>query len=293
MTLRASLGALVDQTDAAARLATDPAHFVQPYRDRPRDAEIAGVFAAQLAYGRVDLFRPVLQRLFERMDDVGGPRAFVDAGPRVEALRDLNYRWNRPIDFAGMSHALRRVCAEHGSLAHAFAAPDARAALELGVGHLRGAAAATAPDWWGRRATFDELPRGLRNWLSLPSGGSACKRWNLYLRWMVRPATEGIDLGHWSAPTPAGLIMPLDTHVHRLAQFLGLSERKSADWRAAARITDALRALDPVDPVRFDFALAHLGISGDCAGGRDGRICPSCPLEALCVAPPVERRGRG
>jgi uncharacterized protein (TIGR02757 family) len=293
MTLKPTLERLIAQTDVRARMRTDPIHFVRPYADRPRDAEIAGVFASQLAYGRVSSFRPVLEDLFGRLDDAGGPRAFVEDYHPDDAraqLAGLQYRFNRPVDFVGMTAALSCVLNQHGTLASAFAAPDAAASLTRGVGALRQAAVATSESWMGSRAKgHKDLPAGLRYWLSTPQNGSACKRWNLFLRWMVRPTTEGIDLGLWPAPRPSGLVIPLDTHVHRLAGFLGLTHRGTANWRTAEQITAALRQLDPQDPVRFDFALAHLGISGACRGGRDPAICPACPLDPLCTADPISR----
>ncbi len=138
---------------------------------------------------------------------------------------------------------------------------------------------------------FAEQPRGLRYLLPSPDGGSACKRWNLFLRWMVRPPREGVDLGIWTTWSPAGLVMPLDVHVHRVSRFLGLTTRNDTSWRTAEAITDALRRLDPEDPVRFDFALAHLGISGDCRGHHDPEVCASCPLEPVCTA--LSPRGAG
>lgn len=94
-----------------------------------------------------------------------------------------------------------------------------------------------------------------------PESGSACKRMNLFLRWMVRPA-DGLDLGLWKSLSPSRLIIPLDTHISRIAHQLGLTKRTSGDWRTAEEITESLRHFDPEDPLRYDFALCHLGISG-------------------------------
>jgi uncharacterized protein (TIGR02757 family) len=102
----------------------------------------------------------------------------------------------------------------------------------------------------------------------------------MLLRWMVRPA-EGIDLGLWRLPARA-LVLPLDTHTHRIARYVGLTARNDASWRTAVEITDALAMLDPLDPVRFDFALAHLGISGQCRREYDAEICTRCALFPVC-----------
>ena len=114
-----------------------------------------------------------------------------------------------------------------------------------------------------------------------PASGSACKRLCMFLRWMVRPA-DGIDLGLWDGVSAAQLIIPVDTHISRISRYLGLTKRKAADWRMAQEITSALRVFDPADPVKYDFSLAHLGISDGC-DGKDARSCMSCPIVGICA----------
>jgi uncharacterized protein (TIGR02757 family) len=113
----------------------------------------------------------------------------------------------------------------------------------------------------------------------------------MLLRWMVRRGEP--DLGLWTHLDPAGLVIPVDTHVFRVAGFLGLTTRRAPDWRAAEEVTAALRALCPADPLRYDFALAHLGISGRCRGRRDDDICPACPLVRGCRVGGREAGGAG
>ena len=115
-----------------------------------------------------------------------------------------------------------------------------------------------------------------------PASGSACKRLCMYLRWMVRPA-DGIDLGLWREVSAAKLVIPVDAHIQRISRYLGLTNRKQADWRMAREITQALRRLDPADPVKYDFSLCHLGISEGC-DGRDRVRCTACPINELCTA---------
>jgi uncharacterized protein (TIGR02757 family) len=106
---------------------------------------------------------------------------------------------------------------------------------------------------------------------------------NLYLRWMVRRTSP--DLGLWTFVDPAKLVMPVDTHVHRIATFLGLNDRKSADWKTARALTDRLARFDPSDPVRYDFALCRLGILDLCSRKRRKENCDVCLLRDACRFP--------
>ena len=121
-----------------------------------------------------------------------------------------------------------------------------------------------------------------------PAGGSACKRLNLFLRWMVR--RDAVDLGIWSGLPASRLVVPLDTHVSRVGRCLRLTRHRSPGWAMARDLTDSLRRIDPGDPVRYDFSLCHLGMMDACGFGRpqrDGR----CPLRGLC-RPGGRRRPR-
>ncbi len=259
--------------DLGARVDRDPVRFPMRYAtqverggragaERRADVEIAAVYASQLAFGRVDLFGPVLERLFAEMDAAGGPAAWCRdcAAGRKDAGDPLVYRWFSRRDFVALGVALARVQAAEG-LAQAFTT------LEGGIARLRALAPMSAGG-----------PH-FATWFAAPSGGSACKRWCMFLRWMVR--REAPDLGVWSHFEPAMLTMPVDTHVLRIAQLTGLTARKTADWKTAVEITDRLRAYAPADPTRFDFALAHLGISAGCTG-EESPSCEGCALKLVC-----------
>lgn len=240
------------------------------------DIEIAGVYAALLAFGRVDLFGAVLDRLFRIMDDAGGPHAWVldfDAG-RAAALEQIHYRWFRPEDFVLLTRTMQAVYRRHAGLEELFQAPEPSLKPALGgaINVLRGLVPGTPS-------------RAFGTWLPHPDEGSACKRWLMFLRWMVR--RDGVDVGVWSVLSPRDLVIPLDTHVMRISGFLGLTDRHTPNWATAEDVTASLRRYDPEDPVRFDFALAHLGISGACRGFRDPAVCAQCPLDRLCSASEV------
>jgi uncharacterized protein (TIGR02757 family) len=109
----------------------------------------------------------------------------------------------------------------------------------------------------------------------------------LLLRWMSRPA-DGVDLGLWDVPT-SRLLVPVDVHIHKLSRNLGFTRRKNVSWRAAEEITQALRAFDPEDPVKYDFSLCHLGMLQRCPSRRDPVRCEGCGIQAVCVH--WQRRG--
>lgn len=267
MSLARALEQLVASTDLQTRLGRDPVRFARRYV-QPEDQEVAAFFASQLAFGRVASFAAPLDLILGEADAAGGPRAWLeDFDPaRASVLGSLNYRWIWPQDFVAITVGLQTLLRD-GPLSAAFSGPSAREILISGVGAL----AARTPS----------RTRGARSFLASPSAGSACKRWCMFLRWMVRP-DDGIDLGLWTHLDPSMLVTPLDTHVHRIALLTGLTERKTANWQTAEDVTRSLRAIDHRDPVRFDFALAHLGISGGCTGRFEAEVCPACALRSLC-----------
>ena len=123
----------------------------------------------------------------------------------------------------------------------------------------------------------------LRFFFPSPSSGSACKRLNLYLRWMVRRG-DNIDLGLWKDIPPSKLIIPLDTHIARISRLIGLTAKKSPGWSMAEDITESLRRLDPKDPIKYDFAICRLGILEECTAKKDPKKCKVCRIEAVCIA---------
>jgi len=269
--------------DKRARLASDPVELPRRYAD-PADQEVAGLFAAALAYGRADLFKPQVERVLSVMG--ASPARFCAAfarAPDPRAFAGFRYRFNVPEDVAALAAAIGHLRGEHRSLGGRFAELLRRARGEAEP--LRHALAGLARELReappARALLRGRGPRGLAHLLPDARLAGACKRWNLYLRWMVRGPDE-IDLGAWKGVSAAELVVPLDTHVARIARCLGLTERRDMSWRTAAEITASLRRLDPRDPVRFDFALCHLGMSGACPAPPRAARCATCPLRAFC-----------
>jgi uncharacterized protein (TIGR02757 family) len=246
------LRGIADRPDPR-RLDRDPLGLVREARDK----ETAALLGALLAFGNARSIRTSLKAALEA----------VDRGRRLG--RGFRHRWIGGEDLDRLLDRVRDARARHGSLEDLF--------LEGDRGDLGEALDRFATALRGPRPT-----RGLRFLLPRPKDGSACKRPLLFLRWVVRDRDE--DLGLWRRVDPARLVVPLDTHVHRIAYWLGLTSRRTPSWRTALEVTASLREADPGDPVRFDFALAHLGILGDCPRSPLASKCTPCPLRPWCRA---------
>jgi len=275
--LRRKLDALYDEFNRADS-AHDPVHLVRPYPD-PADREVAGFLAAGLAFGRVASLMASIRYALDRMQP--GPAAFVrrfHPARDAAALETFTHRWIRGVDLAALLWILRAMLETSGSLEQFFlagldpSAADVREALESFSSRARQI---------DLRPVYGRRPRSPRVtfFFPRPSTGSACKRLNLFLRWMVR--RDAIDLGVWSRVPASQLVIPLDTHVVRVGRCLGLTRYKSPGWRMAADITASLREIDPADQVRYDFALCHVGMHGLCGFGRRGGD-QKCPLRGIC-----------
>ncbi len=264
----------------------DPIQIVRRYPD-PRDQEIVGFLAAGLAFGRV----AGVMRSLRIVTDVLGPRpaSFVRSfEPRRDgaALGDFTHRWIRGMDLVAVLWVLRQMLEHAGSVEKFFLAGHDPRAADIGPG--LDAFARRALDLDLREVSRRRRVSGIRYFFSRPSSGSACKRLNLFLRWMVR--RDAVDLGVWSALPASQLIVPLDIHVIRVGQCLRLTRYRTPGWRMAAEITASLRLLDPEDPVKYDFSLCHLGMAGECGFSREQRDV-RCPLRGVCR--PGARRPRG
>ncbi len=275
--------AAFDHAEAAA----DPIEMARRYSD-PADREIAAFIAASLAFGRV---ASVLQSI-ERMLDVMGrsPAAFVagfDPCSDSHLFEALGHRWARGGDLAALVAIIKAMIDARGSIEAFFLngydgqAPDVGPALEAFSSSAlqMPTAGATA------NVPYARAVPGVRYFFPRPSSGSACKRLNLFLRWMVRK--DAVDFGLWTRVAPSKLIIPLDTHVIRVSRCLRLTTCATPGWRMAAEITASLRQLDVADPVKYDFSLCHIGMMDACGFSRPYRD-ERCPLRGLCR--PVSRR---
>ncbi len=257
---------------------TDPVWFAHKFPSKP-DQEVVGFIASALAFGRV---QSVLNSIAGMLDVMGSsPAAFVrDFDPDRDRKRfdHLVHRWTNGADFAALVWVLHQMIERSGSIEGFFVEGLPTEAIDVSEGLQSFSTRALAMDMrpvYGRRK-----PRpGVAYFFSRPSSGGACKRLNLFLRWMVRH--DQVDLGVWSRVKPSQLIVPLDTHIIRIGRCVGLTRYTSPGWRMAVDITAALRRLDPDDPARFDFSMCHLGMMNGCGFEKDFADS-RCPLRGVC-----------
>jgi uncharacterized protein (TIGR02757 family) len=262
-------------------LANDPLSFCHRYTS-PADQEVAALIAAVFAYGSVKVIKGSLARIFSIMGD--SPAGFVDrfdSQKKWQFCSGFRHRFNNEDDLVALFWAIRQLRKQQGSIEGFFNQFHATDAVTVEQA-LNGFCAAVLKFDYGPVFGSRELPStsSFRFLFPAPQAGSACKRLCMFLRWVVRPA-DGIDLGLWQQVRPAQLIIPVDRHIERIGQMLGLTTRRTPDWKMACEITAALRLLDPDDPVKYDFSLCHLGISEGCSG-RKSSICLNCPVAGLC-----------
>lgn len=247
------LDRLVAHFETPAFIANDPISLPHGFED-PRDQEVIGLYAALLAWGRRETVLRKMLDLCERMRFQ--PYRFVrDFDPERDAdrLKGFKHRTFQPADAYWLTNNLGRLLRRSNTLEDLF------------VQHLKSEDAHVGPAIQGFSESImqahPETPSRLRKHLARPETGSACKRLNMFLRWMVRPGP--VDLGIWSRISPRRLMLPLDVHAGRQARKLGMLERAYDDWRACEELTERCRRFSSKDPARYDFAFFGLGMYGD------------------------------
>jgi len=262
-------------------LANDPLSFCHRFSD-PADREVAAVIAAAFAYGGIKIILRTLETIFAELGP--SPRSYVESlnpGRALEAFSGFRHRFNDGRDLVALLWGIRLMIEDAGSVNAFFLRFHDAAAKDI-TSSLNGySSAALALDY---RPVFGSAAAPAGSYFPFlfpaPAAGSACKRLCMFLRWVVRPE-DGIDLGIWRGVSPSRLVIPVDTHISRICTYLGFTGRTSADWRMACEITAALRRMDPADPVKYDFSLAHLGISEGCRGA-DPLRCLTCAIRGIC-----------
>ena len=254
-------------------IADDPISVIRPLARDPLRAEIAGVFASTLAIGNTTAIRASLRRLFGLFDnDLGRLVDPARAEERARRLRSFRHRWIRGDQLDHLAGVLAEYYADHRTLESAFLSgyePGGFAGGLDSLSHvLRGSRRAPP----GYRALFPS---------PLARPASPCKRLTLFVRWMTRARYP--DLGVWTRVPTGALMVPLDQHVYWIAYHLGLTSRRTRSWATVEEVSEALRRIDPLDPVKYDFVLCHTGISGDCPKHRDLAVCGPCSVRPDCL----------
>jgi uncharacterized protein (TIGR02757 family) len=228
----------------------DPLEFLHSYQE-PSDREIVGLIAASLAYGRVAQIISSVSFILDKMGP--SPREFLESVSRRTLSRSFTgfkHRFTTTEELIDFMLGIQQVIRTDGTLHRCFLKwhdpddPDTVQALQSFVDAIR--------------SSMGSRDNSL---LPCPAKMSACKRLHLFLRWMIRK--DEVDPGGWRNVSPSKLIIPLDTHMHRIGLLLGMTQRKQSDLKTALEITREFRKIVPDDPVKYDFALTRLGIRDD------------------------------
>ncbi len=214
---------------------------------KKQDIEIAGFFAAVFAWGNRTTIISKGKELLQRMNN--SPYAFITGhtAKDLKSLKGFTHRTFNEDDLYYFIESLHHHYSKYDSLESAFF-PGRNYSVAQGLVHFK-----------NYFFSAEHLKRTEKH-ISSPLQKSTCKRLNMFLRWMVRKDSNGVDFGLWKNISPSQLICPIDVHVARVAKKLGLLKRKQVDWLAATELTGALCQLDKDDPVKYDFALFNLGV---------------------------------
>jgi uncharacterized protein (TIGR02757 family) len=246
--LKEFLDSKVQQFNQPRFIENDPILIPHQYKKK-QDIEIAGLFAAVLAWGQRKTIIRKCHELLVMMDN--DPHSFIlnHKLKDLKVLENFKHRTFNGTDILYFVEALRSIYKEHASLEKVFSVSQDEKTIEQGLINFH-----------HRFFSLENFPARTKKHLSTPERKSTCKRLVMYFRWMVRNDNKGVDFGLWKSISPSQLVCPCDLHVDRVARKLKLIKRKQTDWETALELTDNLRKLDPVDPIKYDFALFGLGI---------------------------------
>lgn len=270
MNLKQTLDRLYNTYNFKDRILHDPIEFPYQYK-RPEDIEVSGFIASCFAYGRVDMFKPVVKKILSIMGE--SPYDFIrifDVRRHGRLFYGIKYRFNKTNDVIALMYIIHEVIREYDTIEACFKSfyKDS----DANIGSALSGLIFYMQEIDVSKLFYEKVPsHGFLQFFPTP-GISACKRMNLFLRWMIRD--RDIDFGIWKGIPKNKLIIPLDTHIARISRCLGFTKRKSQDWKMAVEITESLKRLDPEDPLKYDFALCHQGISKICSKMN----CGECSL---------------
>ena len=273
--IKAVLGKLYAKYNHRELIKPDPLQFVYNY-SRPADMEIAGLLAASLAYGRVKQIEKNLNDLFGRMG--ASPCEFVISFDKAgrEKLGSFKHRFTTGQDISDLLSVLKKVLRQNGSIEKHFLSVYNKTDENIlpALSRFCDSLYEIYSEQTGRKVSS-----GIKYLLASPDRGSACKRLNLFLRWMVRD--DEVDAGLWKRVDKAKLVVPVDVHMGRLCRILGFHNRKVISLSTAVEITERFAQIEPADPVKYDFALSRVGILEGCTGWLRNS-CELCGLYKFC-----------
>lgn len=243
------LDGLVEKYETEDFIKDDPIQFPHRFKDK-NDIEIAAFLASIFAYGKREVFISKLNILFDVMNQK--PYEFVlGFDSNNIALDDFNYRFSRGVDLAQIVLILKNLYSSGKSLESLFAygwssSGSIKQTLQVVV------------DYFYSRVTLP-VTNGFYHLLPNPAKNSACKRLNMLLRWLVRDGA--VDLGLWGFIPKSELLIPLDVHVAKISRSIGLLSRNQNDLGSVMELMGCLKAFDPIDPVKYDFAMFGYGVN--------------------------------
>ena len=223
----------------------DPLYFLYSYHD-VRDIEVVGLIASSLAYGRVSQIMKSVERVLSYLGNE--PHKFLTDNERFDVVPEsFKHRFTTAYDMNNFLSNIASVIREYESI-EGFMSE----CLRESDGNLF-----SCLDIFSERLMMNRKPESF-SLITAPKDGSACKRLFLFLKWLIRH--DDVDPGGWEVLRPCDLIVPTDTHMHRISRQLGLTKRKNADLKCAVEITNGFREICPEDPAKYDFVLTRFGI---------------------------------
>jgi uncharacterized protein (TIGR02757 family) len=248
--LKPELDRLVEQIERPDFINNDPIQFMYAFEDK-NDKQLAGFFAAIMAWGRRDIVINKVDDLLKRMDYKPAEFILNFEESDVEKLEGFKHRTFKPIDIYWLIKTLQSILKEYQSFERFW-----KMCYMKSKSGDRELIAVFHDEFF---AIHPEVPQRTRKHISNSEKNSSCKRLYMYLRWCIRSGPVDLNTMHFMKP--AELMIPLDVHVARQAKALGILKRKQNDWKAVVELTQKLQLLDPTDPAKYDFALFGLGVS--------------------------------
>jgi uncharacterized protein (TIGR02757 family) len=236
-----------------SKLSPDPLEFLHKYSDS-RDIEISGIISSTFAYGNIKQIISVLEKLHKIMGK--SPYDYVlkfDDNKQKKKLETIYHRFFSSNDIITLFNTLKEIIVTYGSLKYYFLMYYFEK-----DDNLKSSISLFSENMLNRFKKYSTITNGLKFMFPNPQKGSACKRINLFLRWMIRK--DHLDFGLWQEIPANKLVIPVDTHIAKISMELGLTKSKNVNWQMAEEITENLKIFDKNDPIKYDFALCHIGM---------------------------------